>query len=336
MFNRLKNNLLTITASNPSPKGRGASDAAYVKLILLLLFPFFSFGQNLVPNNSWEAQSAAYSHTLITGTNYRVNTVCGLTVDNVWALDDWYVTLDSPDRIVEGTAPCYDNDLAQDQEAYLILGNAESIKVLLSDTLNTNCLYQFSVWLNLETFRGTLSAPSQVTFSFQDPTGNVITSPMIYWNIWQNYSTPFIASAGSTSLEIKNIINSAGLDIDNISVTFLGCPLPVLYLYIKGGKNILRWATASEQNASHYEIYSSEGIKALSVEACGNCSHESYYSVELHEGWYVIKSIDTDGNYQYTKPVLVKGSKYNQEDDYFYLYNYSPFILGQDGGDDTR
>lgn len=286
----------------------------HLLIFILLISSQNVNSQNLVPNPSWELYQATYSVSMTAAVNNKI-TVCSTSPDTLTILN-WYVTNLSPDRIIEGTAGCYDNDLAQDGDGYLILGNSESIKVALLDTLIENCHYHFSVWLNPETFRGTNSTSSRASFTFGDPAGNIMVSPLIVWNVWQSFSLSFTASASSTTLEIKNLVNNAGLDIDNISVQFLGCPLPLSYLSIKGGIETLTWQTATEHNLDRFEIYNRFGILAKTVKSKG----AGTYLVTLPSNYYVLKSIDNDGLYRYSKMIYVRSKR--EEEINQKIYNY--------------
>lgn len=284
-----------------------------VRLLLftyLIFLTFFVKSQNLVPNGSFETPPVNYSSI---GFSSILNN-CFLSA-GATAPDNWVINSPDPDRMKNGTIYCLrDNDIAQDGSYYAVLMDNEDIEVTLSSPLIKDCLYQFSCYLNLETLRGTQNNPSRVMFFFYAPDGNTIQSPVISWNVWQYFATPFVALDNSTKLEVKNWVAFAGTDIDNIRVELLGCPpLPVTWLYVRSRQNIIEWATASEINSDRFEIISSEGIRTATIKASGNTTQTSYYSINVPDGYYVIKQIDIDGKYSYSGIIRVNGNNHVYE-----------------------
>ena len=275
-------------------------------LILLLMFiGHTTYSQNLIPNGSFETPAVNYSAIGFTSILSNCFTTAGATPP-----DSWVINTPDPDRMKNGTIYClYDNDVAQDGSYYAVLNNTEDIEVTLSTPLIKDCLYQFSCWLNLETLRGTQSNPSRAMFFFYAPDGNVIQSPIISWNIWQSFSTPFVALDNSTKFEVANWVTFAGVDIDNIQVVLLGCPLPVTWLYIRTKGYEIEWATASETNSDRFEIINSEGNVVAVVKGAGNTTQNSYYRITVKKGFYIIRQIDIDGKYSYSKMVRVSGKE---------------------------
>lgn len=292
-------------------------------LFILLISSRNVNSQNLVPNGSFETPSVTYSTI---GFNLILNNC--FTTAGATPPDSWRVNIADPDRMKEGTIYClYDNDLAQDGDYYAVLNNTEDIEVTLISPLVQGCLYQFSCFLNLETMGGTITQASRVMFFFYAPDGATIQSPIISWNLWSYFATPFTAAANSTILEIRNFVNASGVGIDNIQVTLLGCPpLPVTWLYVRSKGNAIEWATASETNSDRFEVISSEGILITTVKASGNTSQNSYYKVNVGNGYYVIKQIDIDGRYSYTKMIRVTGKDETHHIPFFYNINW----LGQE------
>lgn len=98
-----------------------------------------------------------------------------------------------------------------------------------------------------------------------------------------------------------------------------GVGLPVTWASFSAestdGGNKLTWSTASEQNTSHYELeYSIDGIRFITfrdyIPAAGNSASTLYYSY-LHSFsaaivYYRIKQVDLDGQYSYSKMIVVK------------------------------
>lgn len=98
-------------------------------------------------------------------------------------------------------------------------------------------------------------------------------------------------------------------------------PLPVELLSFSGtiveGESHLYWATASEQNNSHFEIErSADGStfeKIGEVQGANNSSIETRYSYvdkTPHQGinYYRLKQVDFDGGYEYSNIVVLKYS----------------------------
>ena len=119
------------------------------------------------------------------------------------------------------------------------------------------------------------------------------------------------------------MVSSASTDI--ISLVKIGCPLLVVWLYIRTKENVIEWATASESNSDRFEIISSEGECVATIKAAGNTSQSSYYSTRVKDGFYVIKEIDIDGNFTYSKIVRVRGDRQSEYEYVGIKYN----ILGQ-------
>jgi hypothetical protein len=95
-----------------------------------------------------------------------------------------------------------------------------------------------------------------------------------------------------------------------------GSALPVTWLYVRGSMErqsaVLTWATASEQNTSHFIVEcSSDGAEFSSVgeiKAAGNSSSSKTYSF-THTNpasgflYYRLKQVDLDGKYTYSKVI---------------------------------
>lgn len=92
--------------------------------------------------------------------------------------------------------------------------------------------------------------------------------------------------------------------------------LPVVFLHFngvsKGNEVILNWATASEINASHYEVETSvDGVNFLQVaqvKAAGNSHSRKDYSFTTTNNtatYFRLRQVDFDGAFEYTKIVNV-------------------------------
>ncbi len=100
-----------------------------------------------------------------------------------------------------------------------------------------------------------------------------------------------------------------------------GTPLPVELLYFNAKalskSNLLTWATASERNASHFEVeVSTDGIHFITIgkrEAAGNSQTALNYAFEdmdilANQMYYRLKIVDLDGTFEYSKVKIVNRS----------------------------
>jgi alpha-tubulin suppressor-like RCC1 family protein len=118
-----------------------------------------------------------------------------------------------------------------------------------------------------------------------------------------------------------------GYNCDRIWVCADGtCVLPVQYLYFTGKKDNdiveLNWATASEKDASHFDIErSADGVnfeKIGSVSASGNSNRVIDYSfVDTNpvsgNAYYRLKQVDYNGQYEYSKIININSVKNAEE-----------------------
>ncbi|NME66970.1 T9SS type A sorting domain-containing protein [Flammeovirga aprica] len=104
----------------------------------------------------------------------------------------------------------------------------------------------------------------------------------------------------------------------NVTGTVVGTGnLPVELTYLKASpeeENItIEWETATEENASHFDIERStdlENWQAIgSVQAAGNSQTSIYYQFEdkspLPKAYYRLKQVDFDGEYAYYGPLII-------------------------------
>jgi hypothetical protein len=116
-------------------------------------------------------------------------------------------------------------------------------------------------------------------------------------------------------------ITTTNVACSKVATIPFSCPLPVSWLYFKGekfnGGNLLSWATASEENASHFEIQRSENgldFETVGVVAArGNSSQVTNYSgTDLgnftNVVYYRLKQVDVDGKFQYSATIAVNSS----------------------------
>ena len=124
--------------------------------------------------------------------------------------------------------------------------------------------------------------------------------------------------------DLNDLNDDHGLAIDDFSMTWNleeagPTPMPVELLYFKssvyGSEVELDWATASEQNSSHFEIQkSSNGLSFEtigSVPSAGYSSKKIYYTFRDENAvsgttYYRLKQVDLDGTVAYSKTVTVK------------------------------
>lgn len=148
----------------------------------------------------------------------------------------------------------------------------------------------------------------------------------------------YLSSASVTNLTLNTVGGTGGLTSTatgasrastgtgttntgvNTGVISLG-PLPVELIYIKGIKmdnqNRIEWATASEENASHYELYRSvNGVDWFLFDtkmAAGNTKSKTVYYI-MDEApapglnYYRMKQVDRDGAYEWFKTVVLDNS----------------------------
>ncbi|UKN03326.1 T9SS type A sorting domain-containing protein [Paracrocinitomix mangrovi] len=143
---------------------------------------------------------------------------------------------------------------------------------------------------------------------------------------WTAVSLSFPATAdGNPNVRFafhwSNDGNGFGSDpsvaIDDITLTYDGVVLSVkmkdFSCESEGNINYLHWTTLSESSSSHFEIeHSLDGYqfrKVGAVNAAGNSSSAKDYNfvhtVDQHQNIYRIKSVDTDGSFQYSKTITV-------------------------------
>lgn len=290
-------------------------------LFIIFLTSGMCSAQNLIPNPSFELGNDSSGIFTTTG-DYVLTNTCSIYSGSA-APTGWSALNDSPDRLKQVMSCNWDANTAQAGQFYLQAGNTESCQGNLTENLQTGSTYQFSAWLQLETLRSTV-APTQVRFTFDNPYSGSITytvSDSVNWVLFQTLFTP---TANSTVIKIQNLSTGRGTDIDNLTL-IKTIPLPVNWLYIRTSKNTLEWATASEFNTDRFEIYNGDGDLIFTVPAAGNSSTTCYYSARVPQGYYVIKQIDWDGKFSYSKVVFVQGEIAINEKPVYYDTNGREF-----------
>ncbi len=167
-------------------------------LFILLLIPYFSFGQNLIPNGDFELGPDSTSVGWQVG---GFDSTCSLIAYPVAGPDFWVVTLFTPDRIFDGDTCAAPNiTTAQSGLAYIHFAGGEAGKAVLLSPMEKDSVYRFSYYANVNT--GCPQGPP-ASFVFKFNGGDSIVSPLFYnTTSWQYYDTIFTASNTSTEIEI--------------------------------------------------------------------------------------------------------------------------------------
>lgn len=130
--------------------------------------------------------------------------------------------------------------------------------------------------------------------------------------------TATIPTGSSLSLSFTRTSGTSSFRIDDILITS-GTPLPVTLSNFNATRNekniLLSWATASEKNASHFEIERSADASQFTtvgrVSARNTITGASYSytdnSAAAGTVYYRLKNVDRDGTYEYSKIVTVEG-----------------------------
>ncbi|WP_169657404.1 T9SS type A sorting domain-containing protein [Flammeovirga aprica] len=128
----------------------------------------------------------------------------------------------------------------------------------------------------------------------------------------------FVTDGGSNYVEAKNIQKFSDFGASLEEYVDPADELPVELTYFDGsidteGNVLLEWETASEENASHFDIERSFNGKAYekvgSIEAGGNSNVSIQYSfedkIDNKLAFYRLKQVDFDGQYEYFGPVTL-------------------------------
>lgn len=135
--------------------------------------------------------------------------------------------------------------------------------------------------------------------------------------------------AGTTQIAIDIFAraNSAGEEwwMDNFELTRTGGPLPVELLYFTADKeatcNLVHWATASENNSSHFILErSTDGLEWRTIEtvtAAGNSTEKLIYnsidaSYPATLNYYRLLQYDIDGQFATYGPIAIDNNKTNR------------------------
>jgi hypothetical protein len=128
------------------------------------------------------------------------------------------------------------------------------------------------------------------------------------------------AGTSQIAIDIFSRANSAGEEwwMDNFELTRTGGPLPVELLYFEGTAystyNILKWATASEQNSSYFGIErSTDGETWREIaqkQSAGNSTEKiEYYHLDNIDqsvlNYYRLVQYDIDGRFEIFGPIVL-------------------------------
>ena len=128
------------------------------------------------------------------------------------------------------------------------------------------------------------------------------------------------AGTSQIAIDIFSRANSAGEEwwMDNFELTRTGGPLPVELLYFEGNTyltyNILKWATASEQNSSYFGIErSTDGETWREIaqkQSAGNSTEKIEYSYldnidQSVLNYYRLVQYDVDGRFEIFGPIVL-------------------------------
>jgi hypothetical protein len=169
----------------------------------------------------------------------------------------------------------------------------------------------------------TTQASGSTTVTFTAP-GNAQTNQFNWFmpdnncNQYVNTSQQWTASAGTYQLKMldanQNTVLSPKLYVSGV------LPLPVTWMYFTGqtsenNRPVLKWATSSETNASHFEVERSTDARSFgkitSLTAAGNSKNATEYSFTDDTAtpgnfYYRLKQVDRNGDFDYSRIINVK------------------------------
>ncbi|MET7259356.1 T9SS type A sorting domain-containing protein [Dyadobacter fermentans] len=160
---------------------------------------------------------------------------------------------------------------------------------------------------------------SQVTFTGPSLPGGSQYNWLNFGDCNQVQSTSQQWTVGAGLYKLK-VIDSNRNTVFSPALNVLSTPLPVTWQSFSArmgitGRVTLDWATASEVNASHFEVQRSNDSRTFAtvktVNAMGNTKNSSFYQYEdefLSRGtyYYRLKQVDADGRTDFTRIVSVR------------------------------
>jgi len=158
--------------------------------------------------------------------------------------------------------------------------------------------------------------------------GTVVLGPLVNVNTWTLQSIDLSSYAGNSSVNVRfrwindgSTVNQPPARVDNIKIEYIEpISLPIVLLYFEGVRyptfNNLKWATASEQNSSHFDIERSDDgedwriigsrSSAGNSQSLINYSYLDYYN-QSNTVYYRLLQYDIDGQYKIYGPILIEG-----------------------------
>ncbi|MDR6806347.1 hypothetical protein J2Y45_003539 [Dyadobacter sp. BE34] len=160
---------------------------------------------------------------------------------------------------------------------------------------------------------------SQVTFTGPSLPGGYQYNWLNFGDCNQVQSTSQQWTVGAGLYKLK-VIDSNRNTVFSPALNVLSTPLPVTWQSFSArmgitGRVTLDWSTASEVNASHFEVQRSSDSRTFAtvktVNAMGNTRNSSFYQYEdefLSKGtyYYRLKQVDADGRTDFTRIVSVR------------------------------
>lgn len=139
-----------------------------------------------------------------------------------------------------------------------------------------------------------------------------------------NSATPLVnnmilGNSYSFQLTVTDVAGASGSAVTGVTV--LGSLLPVEFTYFSGehsnAGNLLKWGTGSEQGSAYFSVERSQNGSQFtavgSVNGAGNSQSPAAYSytdinAPAANCYYRLKQVDKDGQFTYSKTILVAGS----------------------------
>lgn len=169
---------------------------------------------------------------------------------------------------------------------------------------------------------GELNAEIKVrylTHELNDKNENLLSiyrNPNSLFNDWFEYG-------GSVNTAQQMVIFNGWNEFSQITLSDINSPLPIKLTSFNSecgnGFVILRWTTASEQNSDYFQIERSrdgfDWLEVSKVSSSGNSSNiinYEFYDMKFggsFEGYYRLKQVDYNGNYEYFSPISVNCKK---------------------------
>ena len=313
----------------------------------LVCFLFFNlgvmlYGQNLVPNGSFEDYSSC-PPTSISSTG-RVDLLNNWTIPSSGGSPDFFSSCHVPlfaGISVDVPSNMNGNESARTGDCYAgFYPRSECVEIALSSSLIAGDSYDFEMYVSLADFAQESTDGLGVFFSTGPTTsltrnGNAQISNSALSFItnasgWTLISGTYVASGGENYIAIGNFsssfyatTNAGGSlaesyyyldDVSLINITVLPIELVSFIAESNGDEVSLNWATSSEINNDYFTIERSlDGVSFEEVEThlgAGNSNVEIHYSTVLEELnadeiYYRLKQTDFNGDFMYSSIISV-------------------------------